>query len=123
MSAESAKRRWRDCEVRLCNCAADSETAANEYVYKILGFHSRYATEKDGGEWLLTSCPERGSDTFVIQVPGPCDTYDSCCFYCGQEYEAGQLEECYDCGELYDPGVEKGCHICSNCFRAEVEKD
>src|SRR5437879_4034365 len=106
-----------------CKYGTDSKTAANEYVSNILGFHSRYATEKDGGEWPLTTCPSCGTETFVTQVPGPYDTHDSYCFTCGQEYEAGQLEVCYDCNELYNPGEEKGHHICTNCFQARVAKD
>lgn|ERR1017187_2903694 len=106
-----------------CNYAADSKSAADEYVSNILGFHSRYATEKDGDDWPLTTCPDCGSETFVTQVPGPYDTHNSYCFNCGQEYQAGELETCYDCGELYDPGEEKGHHICTDCFRARVNKD
>jgi hypothetical protein len=106
-----------------CNYATDSETAANDYVSNILGFYSRYATEKDGDDWPLTTCPECGHQTFVTQVPGPYDTHNYYCFNCGQGYRAGQLETCYDCGELYDCGDEGGYHICRDCFQAKVAKD
>lgn len=106
-----------------CNYAADSKTAADEYMSNILGFHSRYATEKDGDDWPLTTCPDCGNETFVSRVPGPYDAHNSYCFYCGQEYKAGDLEKCYDCSELYDHGGEPGSHICSDCFQARVAKD
>jgi hypothetical protein len=106
-----------------CKYVADSVTAAEEYVSNILGLHSRYAEQKDGGEWPITACPSCGSSTFVTQVPDVGDSYGAYCFTCGQEYQAGELEQCYDCGRLYNPGEEKGHHICRDCFQDRVNKD
>jgi hypothetical protein len=106
-----------------CNYSTDSESAAEEYVANILGMHSRYAEEKDGGEWPLTTCPECGSNSFVTQVPGTYDTHHGYCFCCGTEYSPEDSEECYDCGELYRHSGEAGHHICSDCFQARVMKD
>jgi hypothetical protein len=106
-----------------CNYSTSSKAAADEYLANVLGYTSRYEMEKDGGEWPLRICPDCGSETYVSEVPGIFDTHDGYCFTCGQEYQAGELEECYDCGELYDPGEEKGHHICTDCFQAKVNRD
>jgi hypothetical protein len=106
-----------------CNYSTRSTNAADEYVANALGYKSRYAVEKDGGEWPLRTCPDCCSETYVTAIPGVCDTKDGYCFTCGQEHSAGELEDCNYCGELYDPGEEKGFHICTDCFQARVNKD
>jgi len=106
-----------------CNYGAESQSAANEYVSNVLGYTSRYAVVKDGGEWPVRTCPDCGSSTFVVEVPGAYDANDGYCFTCGEAHEAGELEECYDCSELYSHRGDPGQHICSGCFQARVAKD
>jgi hypothetical protein len=103
---------------RFCYHSSRPEEAANEYIARVLGYDSRYAVEKDGGEWPLSTCPECGDGTLVTRLP----KHDGFCFNCGQKWESGELARCCDCNEFYrTDDVDVG--ICTTCFRAKVEKD
>jgi hypothetical protein len=103
---------------RFCYHTADPEEAANEYITRVLAYDSRYAVEKDGGEWPLNACPECGSDTLVTRIPNR----GSFCFNCGQEWAPGELMRCYDCNEFFAAG-DDDIGICAACIRVRMEKD
>jgi hypothetical protein len=103
---------------RFCYHTSDPEEAANEYIARVLGYGSRYAVEKDGGEWPLSNCPECGGGTLVTRLPG----HGGFCFNCGHKWDSGELARCCDCNEFYlADDVDGG--VCAACFRVKVEKD
>jgi transcription elongation factor Elf1 len=108
---------------RFCNHTTDSEDAATQYVSRVLGYHSRYAVEKDGGEWPLQTCPECGHETLVTQVPGACDSHEGFCFTCGEDWGPGDLARCSECAEPYGRRDEGDIGICGNCLDAKFSKD
>jgi ribosomal protein S27E len=107
-----------EVKCRFCFQTADPDEAANEYIARVLGYPSRYAIERDGGEWPLYRCPECYNQTLVVRTA----TDHSFCFNCGQEWGIEELARCYGCNEFFvaDPD---GVVICSDCFKARMEKD
>jgi hypothetical protein len=107
---------------RFCYHSSDSDDAANEYISRVLGYGSRYATEKDGGVWPLKTCPECGGDTLVRTAAAEKDQ-GYFCFHCGSTWKTGELVRCWECNELFVGVEEEDGNICIDCFRAKMGKD
>ena len=96
---------------RFCYHTANPEESANDYITRVLGYQSRYAVEKEGGEWPLNACPECGNSTLVTRIP----KHGAFCFNCGEKWATEQLSRCQDCNEFVVAEAD-GIGICANCF-------
>jgi hypothetical protein len=98
--------------------------AADDYAHLVLG-ESHYRTVKDGGDWIVSTCPECDVDSLVDQ--GPSGSQQPVpdqwvCFNCGETYPERSLTRCDHCGTLIS-NAEGEMTICSGCFDAMVERN
>jgi ssDNA-binding Zn-finger/Zn-ribbon topoisomerase 1 len=108
---------------RFCYYSNQPESAAAEYIGRILGYPNRFEYEKDGGMWPIEDCPECGHETLVVFL-GSFDKKNFFCFNCGVQSSSvyGGFQHCAVCGNLYDPGDDDSS-ICDECFQHKLEKD
>jgi hypothetical protein len=108
-------------ECHFCGQKTGAESAAEEFVTRILG-ESYYHVAKDGGEWPVAACPECERESLVdtrhIGDTSPAVRY--ICFACGGKWDDDALEQCSRCSRymrISDIGV------CGECFSAVVNRD
>lgn len=102
-----------------CHYSAEPSESAEECVTNVLAYPAWFRVEKDGGQWPIRICPERGHDAFVTAILGGFDPYALDCFNCGVEYDSTEPDVCYDCGEYYHRGGEAGSTSVQVVFMGE----
>jgi len=96
----------------------DGGDAAAAYVENVQGY-SIYAQVKDGGDELVTSCPECESDALVADVEMASGrNVEYFCFQCGTQH--GPLGSCDSCGNPV--AVNDGFSLCSSCRDAKIDR-
>lgn len=101
-----------------CDYEDTGESAANNYIYNIMGM-DEYSTVKHGGEYPLYECPECQQDTFVLDS----DTERALCFSCGYDCDVDYLKFCSCCGSLFYESIKEGIGLCSDCIRNKLGDD
>lgn len=105
---------------RFCGYAVGAHEAADEYANVVVGV-SHYQTVHDGGDWVVSTCPECDNETLVDRgltgdmAPG----VRWACFSCGEQWRESELGPCDICGGWTSAG-EGEMGVCGDCFRARV---
>jgi len=111
----------RDVDVKCYFCGYEDtgESAANNYIFNIMGM-DEYSTVKDGGEYPLYECPECQNETLVLDS----ENERALCFSCDLDCNIKDIGICSDCcSPFYSYGYEKDIGICSNCIQNKLDND
>jgi hypothetical protein len=96
----------------------DGGDVAAVYVENVQG-HDTYSHYKDGGDALITECPECKSEALVSDVEmASGQTVDHFCFSCGTQY--GPLGTCDSCGS--PTTADGGLSLCGTCLDSKLER-
>lgn len=96
----------------------DGGDAAAAYVENVQEY-SLYEHTKDGGDDLVTPCPECDCEALVVNVELASERIaDYFCFQCGTEQ--GPLSSCDSCG--VPTAEDDGLCLCSSCLEAKLER-
>ncbi len=104
-------------ECIFCGATFDGEALARQYLYE-QGI-DEYSIVKDGGEYPCYTCPDCGSDSFVIS-----HEYDFArCFTCEVQYTENEVSFCSWCSDPFIHGEGDSGKICQSCLQQYLEKD
>ncbi|SFK34831.1 zinc ribbon domain-containing protein [Streptomyces pini] len=108
-----------DPDCRFCQVAwRDGGDVAAAYVENVQGL-SIFEAIKDGGDALITNCPECQHESLVADVQMASGTVaDYFCFQCGTPQ--GPLGKCDACGS--PTVVDDGLSLCGFCLDAKIER-
>lgn len=107
-----------DVKCLFCGYEDNGESAANNYIFNIMGL-DKYSTVKDGGEYPLYDCPQCGKETLVVME----ENEGAFCFSCDFNCDNDEVKFCSSCGSFFYETNGESIGLCENCIEYKFGKD